>query len=200
MEENRTIEQNKKLIQDYPFLLPRNVFADEISDDYDYTWTLLDNMPKGWRIAFSIPFCEDLKQVLLRNNALEDYHILQIKEKYGQLRWYDNAPEEWNEHMYAWEYISEHTCIECGEFPVPMRYFSWISPYCDEHAWCNREWSEEQKQELTEENWNGHLPEFITYKRFSKNGEEIVQIDLKPYYQKLNVPVEKIIIDKNKKV
>lgn len=38
---------NKKLITEYPFLLPRNLFSDKVSEDYDYSYTLLDLFPEG---------------------------------------------------------------------------------------------------------------------------------------------------------
>ena len=85
---------NKELIAEYPFLLPRNVFTDEVSDDYDYHYTLLDDMPKGWKKAFGEQLCEELKEALVKEGILEDYRIMQVKEKFGQLRWYDNCCSE----------------------------------------------------------------------------------------------------------
>ena len=35
-----------------------------------------------------------------------------------------------------WEYISEHTCINCGKFPAPMRYNGWISPRSTTASQC----------------------------------------------------------------
>ena len=87
------------------------------------------------------------------------------------------APDEWLEHEYAWKYISEHTCVECGKFPVPMRYFSWISPYCDKHAMNRRD--------ITEKSWDGRLLEYLTIKHFSKDGDYQELIDMKPYYDKI---------------
>lgn len=112
---------NEKLFQ-IPFIIP--------------TYTELDMMPDGWRKAFGIQICKEIKQSLLRNGgraALKAYRILQIKEKYGELRWYDNgAPEEVNKIVEKYEYISRCTCIECG---APAKYFTqgWYSPYCEKH-------------------------------------------------------------------
>lgn len=122
---------NKELIAEYPFLLPRNVFTNKVLDNYDYSYTLLDDMPKGWKLAFGEQMCKELKEVLIEEGFLDDYMVLQIKEKYGQLRWYDNYGSEklWN-IISKYETLSEHTCIECGNRGI-MRDDGWISPYCD---------------------------------------------------------------------
>lgn len=123
---------NRELIKEYPFLLPRNVFTDKVSNDYDYSYTLLDDMPKGWRLAFGEQLCRELKSVLIDEDFLNDYRVLQIKEKFGQLRWYDNYGSEkiWKV-ISKYEDLSEHTCIECGNEGKMMDIFGWISPYCD---------------------------------------------------------------------
>ena len=59
--------------------------------------------------------------------------LLEIKEKFGGLRWYDNvSTKKVSEIINKYEYISMKTCIVCGE---PATYISngWISPYCDKH-------------------------------------------------------------------
>ena len=112
--------------------------------------------------------------------------FFQVKEKFGGLRVYHNGmPEEWDAHEHAWEYISEHTCVECGKFPVPMRYFSWISPLCEKHAWKDSEWSEEDKKQITEKNWDGRLLEYIVVNHYSNEGDYEEWIDMKPFYNKI---------------
>lgn len=123
---------NRELIKEYPFLLPRNVFTDKVLESYDYSYTLLDDMPKGWRKAFGEKLCAELKKVLVEDNLLDDYRVTQIKEKFGQLRWYDNCGSE---KLYRvidkYESLSEHICIECGSKGKMQDLFGWISPYCD---------------------------------------------------------------------
>ena len=64
-------------------------------DSYDYEFTFLDDMPKGWRKCFGISICKEIKASLKRHNCLKEYRITQIKEKFGGLRWYNAAaPEE----------------------------------------------------------------------------------------------------------
>ena len=118
------IERNKKLIEEYPFL--------KIYDNMNYTW--LDNMPTGWRIAFGEQMCKEIKEELLKNNELDSYEIVDIKEKFGGLRWYDNSGLPGMQFIIAkYEALSEKTCINCGK---PANWISkgWISPYCDDCA------------------------------------------------------------------
>ena len=41
-------ESNQKLIERFPFLMPRNRWAGEVPEDYDYSYTELDSMPDGF--------------------------------------------------------------------------------------------------------------------------------------------------------
>lgn len=181
---------NKELVEKYPFLAPKNVWTGEVIEDYDYSITEADAFCEGWWKRFGIPLCDDLKDVLVRNDCLNDFYFTQVKEKFGQLRLYDNGhPQEWGEHLMAWEYISEHTCIECGKFPVPMRDYGWVSPWCDD---CFRKAHPDKSEDLLAK-WspkNKDLPDgkpldYLTYARFSENGREEHKIDMKPYYEKI---------------
>lgn len=106
-EQNKSLikEYNKKLLDKYPWLTPTNDFTgvkittkepgyysacDDIPD-YDYEFTELDQMPNGWRLAFGEQMCEEIHQELVKFNFVNEYRILQIKEKFGGLRWYDNG-------------------------------------------------------------------------------------------------------------
>lgn len=126
-----TKKRNKALVERYPFLLPRNVFSDEVNKDYNYMFTELDCMPKGWKKAFGYLLCEDIRNALINANMLDEYRILQVKEKYGTLRWYDNgATEEIYDIISKYEHISEFCCITCGKLNVPIFNHGWISPQC----------------------------------------------------------------------
>ena len=129
---DKEIESNKILVEKFPFLLPHNRWTNEVSDDYDYSYTEIDAMPLGWKKAFGLQMCEDIKKVLQKGDGLlESYRILQIKEKYGSLRWYDNfTTEELNKVINKYEELSMRTCIDCGE-PATKISMGWISPYCD---------------------------------------------------------------------
>ena len=128
--------ENKRLCERYPFLQLRNPWTDKlIKSDY---YTNLDEMPNGWRITFGKEMCEEIRKVLIKGNYLYDYRVVQIKEKFGALRWYDNgAPDsiyrELQDIINKYEEISERTCIWCGR-PATKISLGWISPWCDNCA------------------------------------------------------------------
>lgn len=97
------------------------------------THTELDAMDIGWRKAFGIQMCKEIRTALLKKGwkYLFNYRILQIKEKYGTLRWYDaNSTKEIFEIIEKYENLSYHTCINCGK-PATKISTGWICPYCD---------------------------------------------------------------------
>lgn len=134
--DNKIREYNQKLIEKYPWLLPRNRWTDKVVYDYDYSWTELDNLLEGWRITFGDSICEEIQSELEKFNYVDRYRILQIKEKYGSLRWYDSAvPKDCQipKIIRKYEKLSKTICICCGA-PATKMSTGWISYYCDEHA------------------------------------------------------------------
>jgi len=143
-EEQNIIEHNKELVARYPFLAPKThdlhyyeqTGEDRyvMTDDYDYTWTWLDGLPTGWAKAFGVEMCEELREELIRCDYLDQYVIQDTKEKYGELRIYDNGvPQGCNVHEIIDKYadISYRTCCKCGK-PATKISLGWISPWCDE--------------------------------------------------------------------
>lgn len=130
---NRMQRKNKKLVERYPFLLPRDVFTYEPLEDYDYSWTELDDMPNGWKKAFGEQMCKEICEDLKASN-IKDYRILQIKEKYGTLRWYGSVEtDRLCGIIHKYENLSMVTCISCGK-PAAKISKGWISPFCDKCA------------------------------------------------------------------
>lgn len=125
-------ESNQKLIERFPFLMPRNRWTGEVPEDYDYSYTELDSMPDGWRKAFGEQMCEDIREELVHAEYLDQYRISQIKEKYGTLCWYDFGCTErmLRDIIPKYEHLSARTCIRCGN-PATKVSTGWISPYCD---------------------------------------------------------------------
>lgn len=96
------------------------------------TWNELDEMPTGWRKAFGIQMCKDIKKQLKKDKYLYRYRITQIKEKYGGLRWYDaGCSKELYNIIQKYETLSYETCVECGK-PATKMSSGWICPYCDD--------------------------------------------------------------------
>ena len=133
---DRIKEENKKLCERYPFLIPLNGWTGKPVEDYDYEWTYLDDIPVGWKKAFGVQMCEELRDILIEADCLDKYRVVQAKEKFGRLRWYDNGASE---RIYdriqgvisKYEDISGKTCIKCGR-PGKMVNDGWISPWCDD--------------------------------------------------------------------
>ena len=181
---------NKELLEKYPFLVLRNSYTGEIIKQSDPDNPHIEfkyDIPPGWWKCFGIALLDDIKEIMDKHNMkYEDFMFHQVKEKYGSICIYHNGmPEEWSSHEHAWEYISEHTCVECGIFPVPMRYFSWISPFCDNCIKSHRAWSKELEDKITEKGWSGRVQEYIVVSHFSKEGDYQEWIDMKPFYDKI---------------
>lgn len=170
------ILKNKILIKRYPFLIPRDYFGNPLSNR---TYNELEiSIPRGWWKRFGLSWCKDLKECCEKEGInCADVCILQAKEKYGELRVYlMNEPDCWFEHEYAWEYISEHTCIDCGKFPCEKVTTGWISPLCEK---CENNLPGDYIIE------NSPLEEFISYSKWENEGKVEHLIDMKPYYEKI---------------
>lgn len=131
-------EYNKELIKKYPFLKPYNVYTGKEISDYNYSSTWLDDMPRGWRIAFAEDLCKELLPVLEKGNYVDKYMIAQVKEKFGGLRWYDcGTPEEIHDEVQdlisKYEDLSFNTCCLCGK-KAAYESTGWICPYCESCA------------------------------------------------------------------
>ena len=131
-------EKNKKLIERYPFLKPHNILTGKDIEGYDYSWTLLDNMEEGWKKNFGLQMCEELLQCLNQCDYANRYYITQIKEKYGELCWYDTGVpgvifDEFCDIIEKYQDLSRTICCVCG---APAEYVTtnWIGYYCDEHS------------------------------------------------------------------
>lgn len=131
---------NKKLCKRYPFLTPRNRWTDKIawdkSDKYSmpYAYTELDCMPEGWRKAFGIQMMEELRKDLIKHNYLNNFRIVEIKEKYGGLRFYTGSvPKDSNvfEIISKYENLSLHKCMICGRDAETTCDGYWLETICD---------------------------------------------------------------------
>ena len=141
-------QKNRELVRLFPFLLPRNAWSGrKITDgagfwpgspnevpEYDYEYTSFDLIPQGWRRAFGLEMCQEIEDALEADGIQDKYFPVQIKEKYGTLRWYSNfTTEKLEKILHKYEDLSERTCILCGA-PATKYAVNWISPYCDKCA------------------------------------------------------------------
>ena len=133
------IEENKKLVEKFPWLWPSDWNWNPIpAEEYDYSWTVLDEFPIGWKIAFGEQMCEEIQTVLEKYGCVKDFHIDQLKEKFGGMRLYfsglkEPCYEEVQGIIDKYEDISFVTCCECGK-PATKISRGWICPYCDDCA------------------------------------------------------------------
>lgn len=153
------------LVGKYPFLLPtywdRDSMQYKVDEDYNYKYTELDAMPDGWRKAFGEMMCEEIYNALVECGGLNDYRIEQIKEKFGQLRWYGYPSyKEVSEIIDKYSVLSENICIVCGKPDVPITNNGWLSPFCKKcfttpDDWYKREHPEEVERwiEFRTEDW-----------------------------------------------
>ena len=117
-------------------------------------YCLYYDIPSGWRNAFGMQLCKDMKHSLLYTYIREEnisyknifkyiiayckgikllygLQITQIKEKFGTLRIYvSHGTNDLHKVIDRYEHLSYNTCINCGK---PAEYISngWISPYCE---------------------------------------------------------------------
>lgn len=140
-------QKNKELLEKYPWLYPVSEYTGKPLENYDYSFTWMDDIPLGWNIAFGKQMVEELGALLEKYNYQDEYSICQIKEKFGGLRWYDNGfptegYEEYKEWLDKYEELSFKTCIDCGK---PAKYFTrgWITPICED---CAKKYEYTEKQ------------------------------------------------------
>jgi hypothetical protein len=121
------------MIEEYPYLQPRTMTTGEVHPDYDYQYIVGEHdLPDGWMQLF-LQACEDIKEPLEKACDLDKFRFLQVKEKYGQMRLYHSgAPEEVNDILDKYEFLSEQVCSTCGK-PAAAMTRGWICPYCAEH-------------------------------------------------------------------
>ena len=95
-----------------------------------YCW--FDAIPKGWRDAFGIELCKELKKSLKKSKSLYSIQITDVKEKWGCLNIsFSSYPEDLIDILQKYEDLSRKTCILCGK-PAKFITTNWISPYCEQ--------------------------------------------------------------------
>lgn len=190
-------QQNKMLIKQFPFLMPRNVWTNKELEKYDYSWTLLDDMPRGWKKAFGKLMCEDIMNELVSKNLVDEYRIFEIKEKYGTLRWYDNGgTEEIYKIIMKYEHISEFTCVECGKVNVPIINEGWIQPMC--RSCYNRHSKRKAKFGLNTNYDNAietkaNLSPILKVTRFSKEENITEEYDCSDILKRMKVNIKAVV-------
>lgn len=179
-------ECNKELVEEYPFLLPRNVRTDELDKDYDYSYTLLDCVPDGWMDLF-LQMCEDLKKQLIEDNFLENFRFTQIKEKWGKLQLHNSScSRKAYRILDNYTYISQFVCYKCGKPAKLYDILHYTLPYCKD---CLRE----QKKKVAKRSYlkkpirkiGTSYKRYYIYKRYSSDYTLKEKIDTKDIWRRL---------------
>jgi hypothetical protein len=194
---NKSIRlKNKKLCKRYPFLIPRSVWDGKVSKDYDYSYTEYDWLEPGWRIGFGKFWLEDLRAVLVKNRLLYDFYFEDLKEKYGQFVQFPNiASREIYDVIDKYEYISQYICYNCGNpYSGLVNCYGLIEPICKDCWDKNNKRLERMgiKTKSYNEVVGEHvgLPDRYYVHKWSKNGEENVEIDISDISTKIRKAYE----------
>ena len=170
--------KNKKILKKYPWLSAIDWWWNPINT---YDFTLLDDMPSGWRRCFGMMMVEDIDKALKGH----DIHIQQVKEKFGQLRIYFSAHKDIYEDVdrviEAYSHLSENICLNCGQVDVGHTS-GWISPICkrcwDKH--CEGNYYEEISPHT-------RMPLEYSYRKLEAEGWRDYTVDISEYTNKVRV-------------
>lgn len=176
-------------IEKYPWLRLLNMYTGKLYVNHD----AMDEMPFGWKIAFGEMMCEELDQVIRKHALVDKFIVLQIKEKFGQLKFYHNYRDidEINMIVEKYSLISAYVCIHCGQPQAKILNLGWIQPICrkcfsEKHANDEKYDYDSLAVDFPE------MPEKIEYRKYQdkeiprKTLEyEIVMIDVKDTFDKI---------------
>jgi hypothetical protein len=161
-----TQQRNKALVERYPYLLPRNVWTDKVSDDYDYSYIKGLELPKGW-IRLFLQLCEDIRQPLIDAGYLEKFRFTQIKEKFNRMECYNfGAPEAVHDIIMKYSVMAGYVCTVCGK-PATYETSGYIASFCDD---CWKDFARHERGEFIE------FKPWFKVERRMPNGEEFERI------------------------
>lgn len=197
--------QNRKLVKKYYWLKPLSVWTGKPLDDYNYTYTELDCMPDGWRKTFGEMMIDEINESLKKHNQ-KNFMIHQIKEKYGELRFYTNGCyEDTQEIINKYSVISRNVCLGCGKLDIPMIDDGWMSPVCyscfykgyrrrEKYLKIKELKTEDEIKEIynkficdePDENGEYLIPDNYKVNRFSNDGNKTITYDISDTVKKLH--------------
>ncbi len=119
-------EKQKYLHRNYPKLYPKNNYGGQLDFECQDGWfSIIDNLS------------QKLENLINENNSEEEdffSYAIQVKEKYGSLRFYMSyATEEMFKLIDIAEKESKNTCEVCGKFGK-LNDGPWYQTLCSEHT------------------------------------------------------------------
>lgn len=149
-------------------------------------FNILDEMPIGWRIAFGDMMVEEIDQQLKKegDDVRNNYQVFQIKEKFGELRWYDNGSAEIDRIISKYSVISANVCVYCGKPDVPVHIKGWIYPVCED-CYNKHNHGTNTYNEVIDDS-DSIIPDKYTVRKYSKeNGYEDIIYDISKTVKKI---------------
>ena len=122
----------KEAFEKYPFLRPRDLSGELV----EYTEAELDErytteIPGGWYKLF-FQMCEDIKPILEKNNLLDTFYFLQVKEKFNRLCCYSTgSTDEVNAVISKYEAMAYYVCSNCGK-PAEAETQGYFISFCND--------------------------------------------------------------------
>ena len=196
--------KNKRLIKKYYWLMPLNAWTGKPLKDYDYTW-IEWGWCKGWDKTFGQMYMDELGAAIEKSGQ-KNYRIVQIKEKFGQARLYDNGGgREVEDIISKYEIISENICMNCG-CEAPMINDGWMSPKCfdcfkkiyrrKESFYFKKDYVPKTDEEIRDiydryivdkpdENGEYHIPEKYHVKVYDIHGGKEIEYDISDTVKKI---------------
>lgn len=124
---------SKELFEKYPYAFSHYAWTGEVfyDEDTNEPHGLDGCLPKGWAKLFWMCM-EEIREPLEKAGLLNKFYFIQVKEKYGELRLYNNgATEEVLNILSKYEYLSNYVCDRCGK-PAEIQTLGWIENICKE--------------------------------------------------------------------
>ena len=140
--ERDKIEEEKQIVEKYPFLRVRDIDG---TIDTDAKFPLMSlEIPNGWSRLFA-QMCDDIKTLLEKEGIIDKFYFIQCKEKYNELVCFSNgaASQEVEQILQKYRYLSRYVCTECGK-PAVQETRGYIASLCEDcwkdkfkHEDCN---------------------------------------------------------------
>lgn len=126
--ERDKIEDEKKIIEKYPFLSARNN-SGEIDKNAKFPMMALE-IPDGWYSLF-FQMCDDLMPVLKKEHLLSDFYFIQVKEKFNNLVCCPSVSSpKIDKILLKYHEMARFVCAKCGK-PAVWETKGYILSFCD---------------------------------------------------------------------